>query len=74
MHVHTYAYMLQSLFMIICMHMFIFIGQNEDNYAVASELVILDKTKKELKIYVTKKIERDTQLEVQISLYVYVCS
>jgi hypothetical protein len=54
--------------------MFIFIGQNEDNYAVASELVILDKTKKELKIYVTKKIERDTQLEVQISLYVYVCS
>jgi hypothetical protein len=25
-----------------------YIGQNEDNYAVASELIILDKTQKEL--------------------------
>jgi hypothetical protein len=47
------------------------IGKNDDNHAVASALVILDKTKKELKIYLSKKIEKDTQLEVHVCMYAF---
>jgi hypothetical protein len=53
---------------------YIITGKNDDNYAVASELVSLDKTKKELKIYLSKKIEKDTQLEVCIHVCIFICS